>query len=94
LIDLIFSISGQAMSQAELAREAPMNALREKMISEEDFQLIQPEQKYLSELILHIKIMEIDVCFSGEWGALLSVCKNEQWLLAESAKRREAWEMT
>ena len=86
-----FSSSGEAFNQAKVARDQAMISLREKMemasFEKDVIVSIEAEQSQLSELILHIKRLESDVCYSGDGGSLLSVCQNDQRLLADSATR-------
>jgi hypothetical protein len=89
-----FSSAGEASQQAEMARSQAYEALVERMkndnVSGEEISLTMSEQKYLSEVILNAKRFENSLCFQGEGGSLLLVCRNERELLARRSEAEAA----
>jgi hypothetical protein len=90
-----FSSAEEASQQAEMARSQAYQALVERMkndnVSGEEIGLTMSEQKLLSEVILNAKRFENSVCFQGEAGSLLMVCRDER---ENIARRSEAATLT
>ncbi len=88
-----FSSAEEASQQAEMAMSQAYEALVESMkndtVSDEEISLTMSEQKYFSEVTLQVTRFESNICFQGEGGSLLLVCRNEREPVARRGAQKQ-----